>query len=180
MVTGAPALTFGKLREYCRSEIPCFARTAGPGNTLCRASFVFRDGTASPPRKPIGSTGFLASEAGAADREQGALPSRPAVAATETNLTVHTRDLRRSDRKRVLMRATLIAATGAQEVRIKDLTSEGAGVSTAVPLERGSDVILKRGDLFIAARVVWVEGTTAGLEFYRPLDSADTAFMLGA
>lgn len=69
------------------------------------------------------------------------------------------------------MRATLIAADGAQTVRLKDLTSEGAGIACQVPLRFGTDVILRRGDLFIAARVVWAEGMTAGLEFYRPLTS---------
>jgi hypothetical protein len=88
---------------------------------------------------------------------------------TEATLTVHARDLRRSKRKRVLIRATLISTEGAQTVRLKDLTSDGAGIACEVPLSSGSDVILRRGDLFIAARVVWAEGLTAGLEFYRPL-----------
>jgi hypothetical protein len=69
----------------------------------------------------------------------------------------------------VLLRATLIGTEGAQTVRLKDLTSDGAGISSEVPLSAGSDVIVRRGDLFIAARVVWANGTSAGLEFYRPL-----------
>lgn len=85
----------------------------------------------------------------------------------EAALTVQTRDLRRSRRTRVLIRATLISTEGVQEVRVKDLTSDGAGVCCQVPLERGTDVILKRGDLFVAARVVWVDGANAGLSFYR-------------
>jgi hypothetical protein len=80
----------------------------------------------------------------------------------------------------VLIRATLVAMDGAQEVRVRDLTSEGAGISCQVPLEEGSDVILKRRDLFIASRVVWVDGTEAGLEFYRPLGPDDAAFMLAS
>jgi hypothetical protein len=92
---------------------------------------------------------------------------------TEVTLTVHALDLkreaRRSKRKAVLMRATLIGTDGAQTVRLRDLTSEGAGIACQAPLRSGSDVILRRGDLFIAARVVWAEGMTAGLEFYRPL-----------
>ena len=67
------------------------------------------------------------------------------------------------------MRATLICMDGVQQVRLKDITIEGAGIACQVPLAVGSDVILKRGDLFIAARVVWSDGMTAGLEFYRPL-----------
>ena len=94
-------------------------------------------------------------------------------------MTVHTLDLRRSKRKRVLIRATLISTEGPQTVRVKDLTSEGAGICCDVPLKLGSDVILERFDLFVAARVVWAEGSNAGLEFYRPLTFGDESFMLG-
>jgi hypothetical protein len=86
-------------------------------------------------------------------------------------LTVHS-DLRRANRRRVLMRATLVTADGVQSARVRDLTSSGAGIVCDRPPERGADVILKRGDLFVAARVVWSDATSAGLEFYReaPLD----------
>ncbi len=94
-------------------------------------------------------------------------------------MTVQTRDLRRSKRKRMLIRATLISMEGPQTVRVKDLTSEGAGICCDAPLTVGSDVILERSDLFVAARVVWVDGASAGLEFYRPLTFGDESFMLG-
>ena len=86
-------------------------------------------------------------------------------------MTVHS-DLRRANRRRVLMRATLVTADGVQSARVRDLTSSGAGIVCDQPPERGADVILKRGDLFVAARVVWSDATSAGLEFYReaPLD----------
>jgi hypothetical protein len=67
------------------------------------------------------------------------------------------------------MRATLIGAEGAQTVRLKDLTSEGAGLACQVPVRAGADVVLRRGDLSIAARVVWADDAAAGLQFYRPL-----------
>lgn len=69
----------------------------------------------------------------------------------------------------MLIRATLIGTDGAQTVRLKDLTGEGAGIACERPIRAGSDVIIRRGDLFIAARVVWAEARNAGLEFYRPL-----------
>jgi hypothetical protein len=93
---------------------------------------------------------------------------------TEATLTVHS-DLRRSRRKHVILRATLIGADGAQTVRLKDLTSDGAGLACQVPLSVGSDVVLRRGDLFIAARVAWADGTAAGLGFYRPVAPEDLA-----
>jgi hypothetical protein len=93
----------------------------------------------------------------------------------EAKLTVITCDLRRSKRKRVLMRAAVISTDGLQQVRIKDLTADGAGISCQSPLARGSDVVLKLKDLFVAARVVWAEGMRAGLEFYRQLPLEELA-----
>jgi len=92
-------------------------------------------------------------------------------------VTVHS-DLRRADRKRVLMRATMISTEGAQTARIRDLTSSGAGIACDRPPKSGTDVILKRGDLFIAARVVWSDATSAGLEFYRevPIEEVTAMF----
>jgi hypothetical protein len=130
-------------------------------------------GTAGRRAKQNRAGGFFFS---GRDRrnEQAPVPANP-LPAREAILTVHVRDLRRSRRKRVLMRATLIAMDGVQQVRLKDLTSEGAGIACEVPLAGGTDVVLKRGDLFIAARVVWAEGMTAGLEFYRPVVPEDLA-----
>ncbi|HEX2803108.1 MAG TPA: PilZ domain-containing protein [Sphingomicrobium sp.] len=90
-------------------------------------------------------------------------------------MTVQVQDLRRASRRRVLMRTTLITSAGAQQARVRDLTSTGAGIACQVPIEHGSDVILKRGDLFIAARVVWVDGNSAGLEFYREIPLGELA-----
>lgn len=67
------------------------------------------------------------------------------------------------------MRATIISVEGAQSARVRDLGTSGAGIVCNTPLDAGSDVIFKRGDLLVAARVVWSEHNKAGLEFYRPL-----------
>lgn len=126
----------------------------------------------------------FAFRAGRGGREQDVPSVSPAAKETEAKLTVHSlalkRDSRRSKRNSVLMRATLIGTDGAQTVRVKDLTSEGAGIACQVPVEVGSDVILRRGDLFIAARVVWADGMGAGLQFYRAVEPEELAasFML--
>jgi hypothetical protein len=105
--------------------------------------------------------------------------SRPLSSANGGGVTVNS-DLRRAKRRRVLMTATVISTECVQRARIRDLTSTGAGITCDTPLERASDVILKRGDLFIAARVAWVDRHAAGLEFYRPiaLDELAASFML--
>lgn len=79
------------------------------------------------------------------------------------------------------MRATLVTTGGVQSARVRDLTSSGAGIVCDSPPEAGSDVILKRGDLFVAARVVWSDRTSAGLEFYReaPLEELAGALQTG-
>ena len=71
------------------------------------------------------------------------------------------------------MTATLVSVECVQKVRIRDVNSGGGGILCETPLKPGTDVVLKRGDLFIAARVAWVDGKSAGLEFYRAVDIAE-------
>lgn len=73
------------------------------------------------------------------------------------------------------MTATLVSVDCVQKARIRDLNSSGAGILCETPLKLATDVVLKRGDLFIAARVAWVDGKSAGLEFYRAVDVAELA-----
>lgn len=84
-------------------------------------------------------------------------------------MTVESRDLRSSKRRRVLMHATIVTVEGAQTARVRDLTDTGAGVCCDPPLVAGSDVIFKRGNLLVASRVVWSKKNEAGLKFYRPV-----------
>ncbi len=72
-------------------------------------------------------------------------------------------------RKRVLMRGTLYSPHGAHVIWIKDLSSSGALVSSQDRLPTECDVILKRGGIFVAGRVAWLNETGAGVEFYREL-----------
>jgi hypothetical protein len=73
------------------------------------------------------------------------------------------------ERKRVLMRGTVYAPSGAHLVWIRDVSRTGALVNSESALTEDCDVIFKRGPIFAAAQVVWTKGTTAGLQFYRPL-----------
>jgi len=61
------------------------------------------------------------------------------------------------------------------EVRVKDLTSAGARIAGDRSVRVGEDVILKRGTMFVAARVAWSNEAGAGLEFYRSLTPAELA-----
>ena len=74
------------------------------------------------------------------------------------------------ERKRVLMRGTVFAPSGAHLVWIRDVSRTGALVNSESPLAEDCDVIFKRGPIFAAAHVAWTKGTSAGLQFYRPLE----------
>lgn len=76
------------------------------------------------------------------------------------------------------MSATVVGADGAQNVRVRDLTSSGAGISCDRPLEPGSDVLFKRGRMLVAARVAWANRAFAGLEFYRLISVEELAATL--
>lgn len=85
-------------------------------------------------------------------------------------MTIAAGDLRKQQRKSVLMHATIIATDGEHRVRISDLTESGARVGASHGLRSGADVIFKRGMIAVAAHVAWVSRTGAGVKFYRKLD----------
>ena len=90
-------------------------------------------------------------------------------------MSVHTKlePARKTERKRVLMIATVITCTGNHRVRIRDMSRKGAQVVAQDNLTVGCDVLLQRDGLCSAARVAWVKGEEVGLTFYRELSPAD-------
>jgi hypothetical protein len=82
-------------------------------------------------------------------------------------VTLESNCQRSRDRKRVLMNATIISADATLMARVMELTAAGAKIACARRLDPDSDVIFKRSDAFLAARVVWSDESGAGLEFYR-------------
>ena len=90
-------------------------------------------------------------------------------------MTMQARVLRAVDRKRVLLKASLITVDGTDEVRVYDLTVSGARISCARVFPANEDVIFKRGSLFVAARVAWSNRTATGLNFYREIPAAELA-----
>ena len=79
---------------------------------------------------------------------------------------------RRLERKRVILKASIISFDGIQDVRIRELSPSGVQIWCRDPLEKDGEVIFCRGNIFIAARVVWQHDGSAELEFHRPLDPA--------
>lgn len=80
-------------------------------------------------------------------------------------------------RKRVLMRGTLFTPDGAYVIWIRDISTTGALISCKDRLPTDCDVIFKRGPIFAAAHLAWVNDTGAGVKFYRDLsdDAVATA-----
>ena len=77
---------------------------------------------------------------------------------------------RRNGRSNVLMTATLECGGAVSQVKLRNLSSEGALVQgKGLPIE-GSELIFLKGELALAGRVVWVHGGRAGVMFAEPLD----------
>lgn len=77
---------------------------------------------------------------------------------------------RHAQRKRVLMKALVICADGLRDATIRDLSASGAQLFSTEPPAIQSDVIFKRDEIFVAARVAWIDGRAYGLEFYRRIE----------
>jgi hypothetical protein len=71
------------------------------------------------------------------------------------------------------MTAVLFAPDGAQNVRVQDLSARGARLLTNGEIRDGCDAVFKRGELFVAARIVWSAKGSAGLIFYRELSELE-------
>lgn len=72
---------------------------------------------------------------------------------------------RKSRRSQVYFSASLKEVGGTHEVKLRNLSAEGALVEGKnLPLE-GTDVIFSRKDLNTSGRIVWVNGDHAGIAF---------------
>lgn len=76
---------------------------------------------------------------------------------------------RRSRRSNVLMSASLELSGTSLPVKLRNLSSEGALIEgDKLPVE-GAELIFKKAELALPARVAWVEGKRAGLAFAQAL-----------
>ena len=76
---------------------------------------------------------------------------------------------RRERRSHVLMAAALELSGASLPVKLRNLSAEGALVEgDHLPVE-GTELVFRRHELSLAARVVWVGGGRCGLSFKEPL-----------
>jgi hypothetical protein len=82
----------------------------------------------------------------------------------------HPSKKRRSRRDIVLLSASLDLPDRSQSVKLRNLSEEGALVEGAGMVERDCDLLFRRNEIEVPARVVWVRGRFAGIAFDQPLD----------
>lgn len=76
---------------------------------------------------------------------------------------------RRSRRSNVLLAASIEAFGAVHQVKLRNLSAEGALVEgDNLPIE-GSKVVFRRNDLQVESRIAWVHGNHAGVAFGSPL-----------
>ena len=77
---------------------------------------------------------------------------------------------RKGKRSRVLFTANVSSSGREAEARIRDLSPLGALIETDEPQRLGDRVSLRRGKIAVEARVAWVGGNRAGIQFDQPVD----------
>jgi hypothetical protein len=76
---------------------------------------------------------------------------------------------RRQRRSNVLLTATLELSGRELEVKLRNLSAEGALVEgETLPVE-GAEIRFRRHELSVSGKVVWVRGKRAGISFHLPL-----------
>jgi hypothetical protein len=77
---------------------------------------------------------------------------------------------RQSRRSNVLMTASIETAGSSTEVRMRNLSADGALIEgDSLPIE-GSQVLFRRNELAVRGNVAWVKGKRAGVAFDTKLD----------
>ncbi len=77
---------------------------------------------------------------------------------------------RRSRRSPVLLAASIDVSGVSHQVKLRNLSKDGALIEgDCLPVE-GSSTLFRRNDLCVNASVAWVEGRFAGIAFERHLD----------
>lgn len=72
-------------------------------------------------------------------------------------------------RSRVFLSADYDSGSGPVEARIRDISTSGALLESAVAPAAGSDVQVTCGGAHMSGHVVWVENGWFGVEFNEPL-----------
>jgi hypothetical protein len=80
---------------------------------------------------------------------------------------------RRSRRSPVLLAATVEVGGTVHNVKLRNLSAEGALVEGAENLPEYAAITFCRKDLRVRARIAWVQGKYAGIAFDKPLEPTE-------
>jgi hypothetical protein len=80
---------------------------------------------------------------------------------------------RRSRRSPVLLSASIEFDGAVHDVKLRNLSPEGALVEGADAIPEQSDIVFHRNDLCVAARVAWIQGKYAGIAFNHRLEPGE-------
>jgi hypothetical protein len=80
---------------------------------------------------------------------------------------------RRARRSPVLLAATVELGGAVHDVKLRNLSSEGALIEGAEGLPEYASITFCRKELRVRARIAWVQGKCAGIAFEKPLDAAE-------
>lgn len=86
---------------------------------------------------------------------------------------------RRNKRSLVLIAARLGIKDETVEVRLRNLSCNGALLESDAPPPVGAEVVFERGETVAPARVAWVSGSRFGVQFYRPIEESEVLIHIG-
>ena len=86
---------------------------------------------------------------------------------------------RRNKRSLVLIAARLRIAGESVEVRLRNLSCNGALLEADIPPSVGSEVVFERGDTVAPARVAWGQNSRFGIQFHQPIEEHEVLVHIG-
>lgn len=86
---------------------------------------------------------------------------------------------RRNKRALVLIAAKVRTAADVVDVRLRNLSRNGALLEADKLPDVGSEVTFERGDTVVSARVAWAEGGRFGIEFLHPIEESEVLVHIG-
>jgi hypothetical protein len=80
---------------------------------------------------------------------------------------------RRTKRSLVLLTAKVVTNNGVVEVRLRNLSQNGALLEADEPPPEGTEVLFERGETRVAGRVAWIADERFGVEFFEPIEESE-------
>jgi hypothetical protein len=86
---------------------------------------------------------------------------------------------RRNKRALVLIAGKVRTERGTVEVRLRNLSRNGALLEADFPPPEGTEVVFERGDTIAPARVAWVSSSRFGIQFDHPIQESEVLIHIG-